>query len=138
MLYDKCGATAQCLVFLIIRCLCWIARIGPTLVFALFMDVLKICADTRSVAVAWGTPEKIRNWLDARGVDLLTDERMLAETHAYGAAVSLLQTSSLNPLAQELEWCSRLENLLIRKFNFRPRCASSHRHENIVISQEVI
>ena len=90
-------------MFLIIRCLRWIAKIGPTQVFALFIDVLKICADTCSVADAWGTPEKISSWLDARGADLLTDEKMLADTYAYGAAVSPLQTCSLNPLAQELK-----------------------------------
>ena len=125
-------------MFLIIRCLRWIAKIGPTQVFALFIDVLKICADTCSVADAWGTPEKISSWLDARGADLLTDEKMLADTYAYGAAVSPLQTCSLNPLAQELKRGSVLENFLLNTFNFRLCGAVSHQHEGNVISQEVI
>ena len=125
-------------MFLIIRCLRWIAKIGPTQVFALFIDVLKICADICSVADAWGTPEKISSWLDARGADLLTDEKMLADTYAYGAAVSPLQTCSLNPLAQELKRGSGLENFLLNTFNFRLCGAVSHQHEGNVISQEVI
>jgi hypothetical protein len=113
-------------------------KIGPTQLYALFIDVLKICADTCSVADAWGTPEKISSWLDARGAGLLTDERMLANTHAYVAAVSPLQTCSTNPLAQELERGSGLEKFLIKNFNFRLRCPISRQHEGKVISQEVI
>jgi hypothetical protein len=115
------------------------AKIGPSQLFALFIDVLEICADTCTVANSWGTPEKISSWLDARGADLLTDERMLANTHAYGAAVPPLQTCSANPLAQELEWGSRLEKILIEQFNFRPcRPISSHEGNHYVISQQVI